>query len=94
MTGVEKSDLINLCSSALSSTTSNSYDLVASVCHSSDVNVETTAVDHLQEGGYKAHVRHDASQQWFEIDDHDVKPTMPQLVALSESLVLIFVKKE
>jgi len=92
--GCEKSDLVNLITSALTSPRSNSYDLVSSVCHTSPVNVDSTAKDALQSGGYKAHVRHDASQQWFEIDENEVKPTMPQLVALSECLVLVFVKRE
>ena len=87
--GVEKAELVKSCLEELKKDPL-CYDLLSSISHSSPSTVGSTSVDHLQEGSHRVHLRHDASQQWFEVDDERVKTTMPQLVALSEGVVLVF----
>lgn len=70
------------------------YDLIANICHDSpsDVGKEGKR-DPLEEGSYRCHVQHRASSQWYEIQDLHVQETMPQLIGLSESYLLIFERK-
>lgn len=90
--GVEKSDLAASCLSSLRSQPL-SYNLQSSVSHASPSSVGVMSVDHLQSGSHRVHLRHDASMQWFEVDDERVKTTMPQLVALTEGVVLVFKRR-
>jgi U4/U6.U5 tri-snRNP-associated protein 2 len=47
----------------------------------------------IQEGSYKCHVQHKASNQWYELQDLHVTETMPQLIGVSESYVQISERK-
>ncbi len=38
-------------------------------------------------------MQHRATGQWYEIEDLDVGETMPQLIGVSESYLLIFERK-
>lgn len=70
------------------------YDLVANITHDSPQQVGKEGKrDPLEEGSYRCHVQHLATKQWYEMQDLHVQETMPQLIALSESYVLIFEKK-
>ena len=95
---IEKEDLVNLCidyfTKSLPQLLSNKYDLVANITHTIPPEVGREGqFDPLQEGEYKCHVQHEATNQWYEIQDLHVEEIMPQLIGLSESFVLIFEKK-
>jgi U4/U6.U5 tri-snRNP-associated protein 2 len=44
-------------------------------------------------GTYRVHVFNRASEQWYEVQDLHVQETLPQLITISESCVLIYEKK-
>lgn len=44
-------------------------------------------------GTFRVHVFNRASDQWYEIQDLHVQETLPQLITLSESCILIYEKK-
>ena len=95
---IEKSALVKVCIEFLRNTLmaflSNKYNLVANICHNSPSEVGKEGKrDALDEGSYRCHVQHRASSQWYEIQDLHVQETMPQLIGLSESYILIFEKK-
>uniref|UniRef100_A0A7S0T9X4 Ubiquitinyl hydrolase 1 n=1 Tax=Pseudo-nitzschia delicatissima TaxID=44447 RepID=A0A7S0T9X4_9STRA len=95
---VEKSDLMEaacdfLCKS-LPDLLADKYDLVANITHNSPADVGREGkTDPLQEGSYKCHIEHGSSKQWFETQDLHVEETMPQLIGVSESYLLIFERK-
>lgn len=95
---VEKSDLMEaacdfLCKS-LPDLLADKYDLVANITHNSPADVGREGKhDPLQEGSYKCHIEHKSSKQWFETQDLHVEETMPQLIGVSESYLLIFERK-
>jgi len=95
---VEKSDLVEaacdfLCKS-LPDLLADKYDLVANITHNSPADVGREGkTDPLQEGSYKCHIEHRSSKQWFETQDLHVEETMPQLIGVSESYLLIFERK-
>jgi len=95
---VEKSDLVEaacdfLCKS-LPDLLADKYDLVANITHNSPADVGREGkTDPLQEGSYKCHIEHKSSKQWFETQDLHVEETMPQLIGVSESYLLIFERK-
>mmetsp|Transcript_23668 Transcript_23668/g.56050 ORF Transcript_23668/g.56050 Transcript_23668/m.56050 type:complete len:611 (-) Transcript_23668:1528-3360(-) len=95
---LEKSDLVEatvdfVCKS-LPDLLADKYDLVANITHNSPADVGREGKhDPLQEGSYKCHIEHKASKQWFETQDLHVVETMPQLIGVSESYLLIFERK-
>jgi U4/U6.U5 tri-snRNP-associated protein 2 len=95
---VEKGELVDVCinfvSKSLPDLLSHKYDLVANITHNipSEVGREGK-VDPLQEGTYHCHVQHKATQKWYDIQDLDVRETMPQLIGVSEAYIMIFEKK-
>lgn len=95
---LEKSELVeatlNFVTKSLPDLLADKYDLVANITHESPVDVGREGKhDPLQEGSYKCHLQHKASNQWYEIQDLHVQETMPQLIGVSESYVLIFQRK-
>lgn len=94
---LEKSELVNACLKFISNpiTDRQIYDLVANICHEIPAEVGREGQRNpLQDGSYKCHVQHKGSGQWYEIQDLHVQETMPQLIGLSESYILIFEKKK
>ena len=95
---VEKKDLVDatvdfVCKS-LPDLLADKYDLVANITHENPADVgREEKVDPLQEGSYKCHVHHHCTNQWYEIQDLEVREIMPQLIGLSESYLLIFERK-
>lgn len=95
---VEKGDLVEaavdfVCKS-LPDLLADKYDLVANITHDSPADVGREGkYDPLQEGSYKCHVNHKASNQWYEIQDLHVQEIMPQLIGVSESYLMIFERK-
>lgn len=95
---LEKSDLVEaacdfVCKS-LPDLLADKYDLVANITHNSPADVGREGKhDPLQEGSYKCHIEHKSSNQWFETQDLHVEETMPQLIGVSESYLLIFERK-
>lgn len=95
---VEKSDLVeaacNFVCKSLPDLLADKYDLVANITHNSPADVGREGKhDPLQEGSYKCHVEHKSSNQWFETQDLHIEETMPQLIGVSESYLLIFERK-
>ena len=95
---VEKSELIeatiDFVTRSLPDLLADKYDLVANITHHSPVEVGREGRhDPLQEGAYKCHVQHRGTKQWYEMQDLHVEETMPQLIGLSESYLLIFERK-
>eukprot|EP00536_Pseudo-nitzschia_multiseries_P006368 jgi/Psemu1/255329/estExt_Genewise1Plus.C_1340031 len=69
--------------SSLPDLLADKYDLVANITHNSPAD----------DGSYKCHIEHKSSKQWFETQDLHVEETMPQLIGVSESYLLIFERK-
>ena len=95
---IEKSDLLDktldFVTKGLPDMLADKYDLVANITHDSPADVGREGKhDPLQEGCYKCHVQHKVTNQWYEIQDLHVQETMPQLIGVSESYVLIFERK-
>ena len=96
---IEKNELLQHCldfiSTSLPDILAEKYDLVANITHDIPVEVgrEGKQRNPLEEGSYRCHVQHRAAQQWYEIQDLDVRETMPQLIGVSESYLLIFERK-
>ena len=85
---------VDFCCKSLPNLLADKYDLVANITHDSPADVGREGKhDPLQEGSYKCHVQHKASNQWYEIQDLHVQETMPQLIGVSESYLLIFERK-
>eukprot|EP00546_Thalassionema_frauenfeldii_P017762 CAMPEP_0178902410 /NCGR_PEP_ID=MMETSP0786-20121207/4586_1 /TAXON_ID=186022 /ORGANISM="Thalassionema frauenfeldii, Strain CCMP 1798" /LENGTH=415 /DNA_ID=CAMNT_0020573667 /DNA_START=397 /DNA_END=1644 /DNA_ORIENTATION=- len=91
---VEKDELITIvtdfCVKSLPDLLAHKYNLVANITHASNDNNRGEG-DPLEDGSYKCHVQHQS--QWYEMQDLHVQETMPQLIGLSESYVLIFERK-
>jgi U4/U6.U5 tri-snRNP-associated protein 2 len=96
---IEKEELLKHCLDFITTTLPNllldKYDLVANITHNvpADVGREGTQRDPLEEGSYRCHVSHKATGQWYEMQDLNVTETMPQLIGVSESLLLVFERK-
>ena len=96
---IEKQELLQHCLDFVSTTLPNlimdKYDLVANITHDipAEVGREGTQRNPLEEGNWRCHVSHKATGQWYEMDDLNVTETMPQLIGVSESLLLIFERK-
>ncbi|VEU34691.1 unnamed protein product [Pseudo-nitzschia multistriata] len=95
---LEKSELVeaavDFVTKSLPDLLADKYDLVANITHNSPADVGREGKhDPLQEGSYKCHIEHKSSKQWFETQDLHVEETMPQLIGVSESYLLIFERK-
>ncbi|KAL9186722.1 hypothetical protein ACHAXT_005960 [Thalassiosira profunda] len=96
---VEKDELLQHCldfvSTSLPDLLAEKYDLVANITHDLPVEVgrEGARRNPLEEGSYRCHVQHKATGQWYEMQDLNVRETMPQLIGVSESYLLIFERK-
>jgi U4/U6.U5 tri-snRNP-associated protein 2 len=95
---IEKKELVesavDFVTKSLPELLADKYDLVANITHESPADVGREGkIDPLQEGSYKCHVQHKASNQWYEMQDLHVQEIMPQLIGVSESYVLIFERK-
>lgn len=96
---IEKNELLNHCldfvSTSLPDLLAEKYDLVANITHDipAEVGREGTKHNPLEEGSYRCHVQHKATGQWYEMQDLEVTETMPQLIGVSESYLLIFERK-
>ncbi|CAN0316790.1 unnamed protein product [Ascophyllum nodosum] len=70
------------------------YNLLANICHDSPPGQgKEDQTDPLSAGCYRVHVQNKASEQWYEIQDLHVQETMPQLIGLSESYIIIYERK-
>eukprot|EP00904_Undaria_pinnatifida_P008268 jgi/Undpi1/4571/HiC_scaffold_18.g07925.m1 len=70
------------------------YNLLANICHDSPPGQgKEGQTDPLSAGCYRAHVQNKATEQWYEVQDLHVQETMPQLIGLSESYIIIYEKK-
>ncbi|KAE9360678.1 U4/U6.U5 tri-snRNP-associated protein 2 [Phytophthora fragariae] len=91
---VEKADLVEkILRVTLLST---KYNLIANICHDSPVTTGQEAArqtNPLTEGSYRVHVQNRATEQWYEIQDLHVQETMPQLIGVSESYLMIYERK-
>jgi U4/U6.U5 tri-snRNP-associated protein 2 len=95
---VEKAELleatVDFVTKSLPDLLADKYDLVANITHESPADVGREGKhDPLQEGSYKCHVQHKASNQWYDMQDLHVQEIMAQLIGVSESFVLIFERK-
>ena len=96
---IEKNELLQHCidfvSTSLPDLLSDKYDLVANITHDipAEVGREGTKHNPLEDGSYRCHVQHKATGQWYEMQDLEVTETMPQLIGVSESYLLIFERK-
>jgi len=48
----------------------------------------------LENGCYRIHLLNKTTGQWFELQDLHVSETMPQLIGLSESYMLVYERKK
>ncbi|RHZ21986.1 hypothetical protein DYB28_003291, partial [Aphanomyces astaci] len=95
---VDKADLVAHVHKHVAKASQTKYNLIANICHDSPVTIgkETTAVnmDPLADGTYRVHVQNRSTDQWYEVQDLHVQETMPQLIGISESYVLIYERKD
>ena len=84
---VEKAELARRARDAAGST---KYNLVSSICHGggNEKLIGAKDKDPMQAGQFRVHVRN--RTQWYEIEDLQVRETMPQEVAVSESYMLVY----
>jgi U4/U6.U5 tri-snRNP-associated protein 2 len=61
---------------------------------SGGTNSNTGARSSSTEGYYRTHLQNKSTGQWFELQDLHVSETMPQLIGLSESYMLIYERKD
>jgi len=88
---------------------SSKYDLIANICHDSFVRVGESVTltsnsastgasagtkSVLDNGCYRIHLQNKVTEQWFELQDLHVSETMPQLIGLSESYMLVYERKD
>ncbi|KAH9249365.1 hypothetical protein BASA81_012896 [Batrachochytrium salamandrivorans] len=71
---------------------SNTYRLVANVCHVDSPNKQTKNA--MEDGTYKANVYYKPKDAWFEMDNIAVVESMPQLVAVSDTLLAFYERCE
>lgn len=91
---LEKSELVEMVKSEVISKIVTKYDLVANICHDSPPGQKKESqISPLEAGSYRAHIQNKATEQWYEIQDLHVQETMPQLVGLSESYLLVYERK-
>ncbi|RHY28914.1 hypothetical protein DYB32_005598 [Aphanomyces invadans] len=95
---VDKAELAAQVNAHVATASQTKYNLIANICHDSPVTIgkETTAInmDPLADGTYRVHVQNRSTDQWYEIQDLHVQETMPQLIGISESYVLIYERKD
>ncbi|TYZ64884.1 hypothetical protein PybrP1_001107 [[Pythium] brassicae (nom. inval.)] len=92
---VEKADLVAKVLRVISPSTK--YNLIANIVHDSPVTTGKETVlksNPLTEGSYRVHVQNRATEQWYEIQDLHVQETMPQLIGVSESYMMIYERKQ
>ena len=88
---IEKADLIARIKDGVLAKIITKYDLVANICHDSPPGQKKDSqMSPLEAGAYRVHIQNRATEQWYEIQDLHVQETMPQLVGLSESYMLIY----
>ena len=86
---------------------STKYDLIANICHDTAPTQGVTVVKDsksrsksvvtenvLEAGSYRIHLLHKGANQWYELQDLHVTETMPQLISLSESYMLVYELKK
>jgi U4/U6.U5 tri-snRNP-associated protein 2 len=106
-TVVEKYQLIELATVAKKHELSrymSKYDLLANICHDSQVSQEfalsnsnsekkkSVSNQKVPKGQYRVHLK--SKTNWLEIEDLHVKEIMPQSIGLSESYILIYQRKD
>tara|TARA_R110002050_G_C8750953_1_gene498878 strand:+ start:107 stop:382 length:276 start_codon:yes stop_codon:yes gene_type:complete len=67
--------------SVIASGVTTKYNLVANIKHCGD---------DLKSGCFVVDIRHPGTDQWYEMQDLEVRETIPQLIALSESYIQIW----
>ena len=88
---------------------STKYDLICNICHDSQASASIgtlkpmgasvatdkgpAVADKGIGGSYRCHLLNKGTGQWFELSDLHVTETIPQLVGLSESYILVYEKK-
>jgi U4/U6.U5 tri-snRNP-associated protein 2 len=88
---VEKADLVEYVKDKVLANITSKYDLVANICHDSPPGQKKDSqMSPLEAGSYRVHIQNRATAQWYEIQDLHVQETMPQLVGLSESYMLVY----
>lgn len=102
---LERADLEERARRLVAELGGSKYDLVANVVHDSPPGQEKKeGVTSTKRGGkeedggappgtFRVHVFNRASDQWYEIQDLHVQETLPQLITISESCILIYEKK-
>lgn len=80
---------------------STKYDLVANICHDVDLEEDREKrkrnplmENPVTKGSYRIHLKNNADDAWYEIQELVVKPTRAELVMLSESSILVFERKD
>lgn len=88
---LDKSELVVLVKTQVMAKVVTKYDLLANICHDSPPGQKKeSGMSPLEAGSYRVHVQNKGTEQWYEISDLHVQETMPQLVGLSESYMLIY----
>ncbi|CBK23430.2 uncharacterized protein [Blastocystis hominis] len=77
------------------------FDLVANICHDVDLEEDREKKKRnpllenpVTKGSYRIHMKNNADDEWYEIQELVVKPTRAELVMLSESSILVFERKD
>nr|BAO65810.1 ubiquitin specific peptidase 39 [Ciliophrys infusionum] len=92
---VEKAELAEFVKTQVLDQIITKYDLLANIVHDSPPGQKKdNQMSPLEAGSYRVHLQNKATDQWYEIQDLHVDETMPQLVGLSESYMLIYERQK
>jgi U4/U6.U5 tri-snRNP-associated protein 2 len=92
---IEKAHLVELVRTEVLAKVLTKYDLLANICHDSPPGQKKESqISPLEAGSYRVHIKNKATEQWYEIQDLHVQETMPQLIGLSESYMLIYERQK
>jgi U4/U6.U5 tri-snRNP-associated protein 2 len=96
----ERDELVKAVQQQIEAKWGTRYDLLCNVCHDLPDGKDRTAnANPITEGSFRAHVKNRGSKagsadrgggSWYEIQDLHTRDTIPQLIGLSETYLLVF----
>lgn len=95
---LEKSELVAAARAAVRLAQCTKYDLIANISLTAETTEAAQSAERAKEGAeavnHRCSVLHEATAQWYEIQDLHVAETMPQLIAQSETLLMVYRNQE
>lgn len=97
-TSRERDELVKALQKHIETKWGTKYDLLCNVCHDlPDGKDRTATANPIEEGSFRVHVKNVGNKtgamdagSWYEIQDLHTRDTIPQLIGLSETYLLVF----